>query len=125
MNHALSNAIAPGAVVDLRLRAPPITPPIACGTRASAITSISASSSRRHAVEGREPFSGPRPTNQQRPALRQPVEIERVHRLAGLDQHVVGDVDDVVDRADTGGLRAASPARMATGPPSLPRPTPT
>ena len=33
------------------------------------------------------------------------VEIERVHRLAELEQHVVGDVDDVVDRANAGGLQ--------------------
>ena len=30
-------------------------------------------------------------------------EIERVHRLAELEQHVVGDVDDVADRTDAAG----------------------
>ena len=34
------------------------------------------------------------------------VEIERVHRLAELEQHVVGDVDDVADRADAARLEA-------------------
>jgi hypothetical protein len=32
--------------------------------------------------------------------------VERVKRLAGLEQDVVRDVDDVVDRADAGGLEA-------------------
>ena len=33
------------------------------------------------------------------------VQIEGVHRLAELEQHVVRHVDDVVDRADAGGLQ--------------------
>ncbi len=31
--------------------------------------------------------------------------VERVHRLAELEQHVVGDVDDVADRADAAGVQ--------------------
>ena len=38
-------------------------------------------------------------------AARELVEIERVHRLAELEQHVVGDVDDVVDGAHAGRLQ--------------------
>ena len=33
-------------------------------------------------------------------------DVERVHRLAHLQHHVVGDVDDVVDGAHAGGLEA-------------------
>ena len=33
---------------------------------------------------------------------REPLEIERVHRVAELEQHVVRDVDDIVDGADAG-----------------------
>ena len=41
----------------------------------------------------------------------EPLEIERVHRLPELEHHVVGDVDDVVDRADAGSLEPlAQPA---------------
>ena len=36
------------------------------------------------------------------PSLR---EVERVHRLTELEQHVVGDVDDVADRPDAGGAQ--------------------
>ena len=32
--------------------------------------------------------------------------VERVHRLAQFEQHVVGDVDDVADRSDAGRLQA-------------------
>ena len=38
-------------------------------------------------------------------AARELLEVERVHRLAELEQHVVGDVDDVVDGAYAGGLQ--------------------
>ncbi len=32
-------------------------------------------------------------------------EVERVHRMSHLEQHVVGDVDDVADGTDAGGLQ--------------------
>ena len=32
-------------------------------------------------------------------------QVEGMHRLAELEQHVVGDVDDVADRADAGSLQ--------------------
>ena len=38
-------------------------------------------------------------------APRELLEIERVHRLAELEQHVVGDVDDVVDRTHACGVQ--------------------
>ena len=41
----------------------------------------------------------------------EPLEIERVHRLAELEHHVVGDVDDVVDRPDAGGLEPVAQPR--------------
>ena len=43
------------------------------------------------------------------------LEIERVHRLAHLEHHVVGDVDDVVDRADAGGFEPLAQPVRATG----------
>ena len=43
------------------------------------------------------------------------VEVEAVERLAHLPQHVVGDVDHVVDRAQADGSGAAGPASRATG----------
>jgi hypothetical protein len=53
-------------------------------------------------VERRDPLSGTRrPDADLAPA--EPLEVERVHRVPELDQDVVGDVHDVVDRADAGG----------------------
>ena len=85
-------------------RPPPMTPATACGFSASAMTSISGSSarSRPSSVLMRSPVSGAADTNF---TSRELVEVERVHRLAELEQHVVGDVDDVVDRANAGGLQ--------------------
>ncbi len=40
------------------------------------------------------------------PVARDAVEVERVDRVAGLEHHVVGDVDDVRDRALAGGHEA-------------------
>jgi hypothetical protein len=57
------------------------------------------------AVEGRESFAGPgQPRAERRPGKLG--RIERVHRLAQLEHHVVGDVDDGVDRAHAGGGEA-------------------
>ena len=36
----------------------------------------------------------------------EPVVIEGMHRLTELEQHVVGDVDDIADRADAGGRQS-------------------
>ena len=43
------------------------------------------------------------------------VEVEGVQRLRGEQHHVVGDVDDVVDRPLPGGASAAPAARAARG----------
>ena len=53
------------------------------------------------AVEGPNRFPGPRAADPQLAAC-EPVEVERVHRLAQLDHHVIRDVDDVVDGPDAG-----------------------
>ena len=46
---------------------------------------------------------------------REAVEVEGVQRLAGQQHHVVGDVDDVGDRAHPGGLQAGGhPVRRGT-----------
>ncbi len=81
---------------DTSLSAPPITPASACARASSAITSISASSFRcwPSSVFSASPFCASRTS--QVPA-REPVQVERVHRVPQLEQHVVGDVDDVVD----------------------------
>ena len=49
------------------------------------------------AVERGHPLAVGRGANDQR-AVRDPIEVERVQRLSGEQHHVVGDVDDVVDR---------------------------
>ena len=48
-------------------------------------------------------------------AVGDPVEVEGVQRLRGQQHHVVGDVDDVVDRPLPGRGRAAPAARAARG----------
>ena len=53
------------------------------------------------AVERADALAGTRAPDDER-APRQPLEVERVHRLSELEHHVVGDVDDVADRADAG-----------------------
>ena len=88
-----------------------MTPPIATARSASAMTSTSASSVRSTPSSVRTGSFAARAAHHD-PVARQPFEIERVHRLADLEHHVVGDVDDVVDRADAGGLEAlAQPVR--------------
>ena len=71
----------------------------------SAIMSMSGSSARSmpSSVRMRSPGARARMTSA---PLRQPLEVERVHRLSELEHHVVGDVDDVADRADAGGSQA-------------------
>ena len=52
----------------------------------------------RLAVERLDRFAGLRAPHDDRRPPRSCAQIERVHRLAELEQHVVGDVDDVADR---------------------------
>ncbi len=52
-------------------------------------------------VERRQRLAGTRGADAER-RTRQGGEIERVQRMPQLEQHVVGDVDDVADRADAG-----------------------
>ncbi len=54
------------------------------------------------AVQRVQPLAGSRAADHQR-ASAEAFQIERVHRLPELEHHVVGDVDDVADRADAGG----------------------
>ena len=57
------------------------------------------------AVERLQRLAGGRAPDHE-PAAAEPRQVERVHRLAHLQHHVVGDVDDVVDGADAGGFEA-------------------
>ena len=79
------------------------------------MTSMSARQLAVLAVERAEPLARARRPRPQL-AAGEALEIEGVHRLPELQQHVVGDVDDVVDRADAGGLRGAPASTPATGP---------
>ena len=87
----------------------PITPPMAVARVSSAMTSVSASAYDRPSSvvsvsAARAPHDNGRPG--------QARVIERVHRVAQLEQHVVGDVDDVADRPDAaGGQPARHPRR--------------
>ena len=54
------------------------------------------------AVQRPQRLAGARAPNHEPPSGNA-LEIERVHRLSDLEHHVVGDVDDVVDRPDAGG----------------------
>ena len=56
-------------------------------------------------VERADTLPGPCAPDDER-APGQPLEVECVHRLSDLEHHVVGDVDDVADRADAGGSEA-------------------
>ncbi len=48
-------------------------------------------------------------------------QVEGVQRLAAFDQHVVGDVDDVVDRRDADGFQAIRAATAGLGATFTPR----
>ncbi len=63
-------------------------------------------------VERRQRLAGPRRADAQRRAGER-VEVERMQRMAELEQHVVGDVDDVADRADAGGGEPLRTTRRA------------
>ena len=54
-----------------------------------------------HAVERAETLAGARTADDEPPSSKLR-EVEGVHRLPELEHHVVGDVDDVVDRTDAG-----------------------
>ena len=72
---------------------------------------MSSSSVAVDAVERAHRFAGRGAAHDDAPAG-EPLEIERVHRLADLEHHVVGHVDDVVDRPHAGGLEPrAQPVR--------------
>ena len=112
--YALSSAIARGRRPNLGV-APPITPAIAA--RALGVGDDQHVGVERavDAVERRAAVSpGARAADhERRPA--EPLEIERVHRLPELEHHVVGDVDDVADRADAGRLEPVAQPVAATG----------
>ena len=86
-------------------RSPPMTPAIEVGPSASSMTSIWASRVRTwpSSVVTCSPSS--RPAHDEPPAG-DAVEVEGVQRAADEQHHVVGDVDDVVDRALPGGHQA-------------------
>ena len=82
--------------------APPMIPAIACGAPLGVADEQVVGRERPlDAVERRHPLaaSASRTT---RPRPGEPVEVERVQRLAPLEQHVVRDVDDVRDRPHPG-----------------------
>ena len=67
-----------------------------------------------HSVQRRQALARPRAANHERLAV-EPIEIERVHRLADLQHHVVRDVDDVADRSNARRFEAlGEPARRRT-----------
>ena len=90
---------------------PPITPATACARSASAITSMSPASARDLTVERRQALARRSATDPEVWAG-QPRQIERVQRMPGLEQHVVGDVDDVVDAANAGGVQPRDQPRQ-------------
>ena len=99
---------------------PPMIPAIACGRRFGvAHEQILGGERALDPVERGHPLAVVREPHHESPA-RQPVQVERVQRLAPLEQHVVGDVDDVRDRPHAGERRGGGRATPAT-PPSSPR----
>ncbi len=66
-----------------------------------------------HSVQRRQALARPRAANHQRLAV-EPIEIERVHRLADLQHHVVRDVDDVADRPNARRFEALGEPGAAT-----------
>ncbi len=86
-------------------RAPPISPAIEVGPSASSITTICVVQRAGLAVEGLHLLAGAGAAYGQALAG-DAVEVEGVQRLGGEQHDVVGDVDDVVDRALPGGAEA-------------------
>ena len=91
-----------GLVGDLGA-APPMTPATACASFAIGDHQHVGVERPLDAVERRDRFTGAGATNPQRAAVER-VEIEGVHRMPELHQHVVGDVDERADRAHAGRL---------------------
>ena len=104
LKYALSRTMVVVAFVT-SVSAPPMTPATATARSASAMTSMSGESTRVLTIERLKRFAGPRGSHANVRAG-QSREIERVHRMAHLEQHIVGDVDDVADRPDAGGVQA-------------------
>ena len=96
-----------------------MTPAIPSGPAGSAMTSVSGSSSRTtwSRVSSRSP--GARAADDD-PAVVDRRRVERVDRLAELEHHVVGGVDDVADRSLAGGQQAHLDRGPATGRPCTP-----
>ena len=88
---------ARGAVVDLRARAAHDPGDATSAPSASSITTMSGSSVRSTSSSVVIVLAVVRAPDDQ-PAARDEVGVERVHRLAAEQHHVVGDVDDVGDR---------------------------
>ena len=87
---------------DTSVGAPPMTPAMATARSRSAMTSIVSSSVRVWPSS----VVSVSPARARRTRISGPAElrdVERVHRMAQLEHHVVGDVDDVVDGPDAGG----------------------
>ncbi len=80
---------------------PPMIPAIPEGPSSSQTRTVSASKLALDAVERRHRLALGGGADDQR-AVGDPVEVEGVQRLRGQQHHVVGDVDDVVDRALAG-----------------------
>ena len=92
-----------------------MTPPIACARSPSAMTSMSGSSARStpSRVRSFSPAFARRMRSARPASLRV---VERVGRLAHLEHHVVGDVDDRADAAHAARLEPiAHPLRRVTG----------
>ena len=100
-----------------RCAAPPMIPPMPVGPSASQTSTASASNTRSSpsSVTSRSP-SRARRTCSAGPG--DPVEVVGVHRLAEQQHHVVGDVDDVADRALADRRSGAPSATAATARPA-------
>ena len=95
-------------------RWPPMMPAIDVGPSSSQISSTSESSVRSTSSSVVHLLAVARAADDEM-AAGDEVPVERVQRLAGEQHHVVGDVDDVVDRALAGGHQARLQPRAATG----------
>ncbi len=102
LKYALSNATTLVAS-ETSERRPPMTPATACACCRIGDDQHVAVELSLDAVERRDRFALVRTTNPKR-VLVERVEIERVHRMPELHQHVVGDVDEGADRPDAGRL---------------------
>ena len=95
---------------------PPMIPAMACGARSASQISRSSSVSAR-STPSRVVIVSPvvgEPHDDAAPG--EAGEVERVQRLVALEQHVVGDVDDVADRPHARLHAGAAPSTRATAP---------